>query len=114
MNICKFKYIIILICALIYNIIYINFNYILIYNIYIYWSSYYIYIYIYIHNCRRNRFGLLDLISAVLTSRMEKPTLYIYIYIYTYIYIYIYIYISIEKISNICYIHLHFVIRRRL
>ena len=30
----------------------------------------------YIHNYRRNRFGLLDLISVVLTSRMEKPILY--------------------------------------
>ena len=36
----------------------------------------YIYIYIYIYNYRRNSFGLLGLISVVLTSRMEKPTLY--------------------------------------
>ena len=45
------------------------------------------YIHIYIYNCRRNRFGLLGLISAVLTSRMEKPTLYRQLNIYIYIYI---------------------------
>ena len=28
------------------------------------------------NNYRRNRFGVLDLISVVLISRMEKPTLY--------------------------------------
>ena len=78
---------------------------------YIYYIYIYIHIYtvIYIYNCRQNCFGLLGLISAVLMSRMEKPTLYrqlkcstlvvhrshaicIYIYIYIYIYTHIYIY----------------------
>ena len=63
--ICMYMYVYVCICMYMYVYVYI---YICIYI--------YIYIYIFVYNYRRNRFGLLGLISLVLTSRMEKPTLY--------------------------------------